>query len=184
MVERHVEADGRHGRLDTRPDLRPRHPEVLTAEGHIVAGAGEDHLRVGILEDEPGPTAGGHGGAAVDEQLPLALPLLLAAEHTGEAVQQCGFARARGPEHENPLAGLDAERDIAQRPGEATRVSPPPPPGLDAGGSDLLGRHQTRTRASRPEPKRSRAPVAAMPRASTQDSAPAMTAPEITVLTR
>ncbi len=183
MVERHVEAHGRHRRLDARPDLRPRHPEVLAAEGDIVAGAGEDHLRVGILEDEPGPPAGRRGGAAVDEQLPsLSPPPRRRAHRRGRAAAWiCPRQRPRAREPAR-RARRGTRHRAAPRRGDS-RVATPTP-GLDAGGSDLLGRHQTRTRASRPEPKRSRAPVAAMPRASTQDSAPAMTAPEITVLTR
>ena len=184
VPERHVEADGIQGRLHPRPDLRSRHSEVLAAERHVIAHSREDHLGVGVLQHEPCTSAGGHGRSAVDDQRALALALFLTPEHAGEAVQKGRLARTRCTEHEHTLTGLDAEGDVAQRPGEATRVTPPPAAGLDGGGGRLIGRHQTRTRASRPEPNRSRAPVAAMPRASTQDRAPAMTAPEMTVLIR
>src|SRR5947209_20632184 len=122
MVERHVEPDrtkrGRH----PAPDLVARDAEILAAERHVVADALENHLRVGILQQKAG--APRSRGSAVDEQLALALAVILAPQHPGERLQQRGLARAGCAEEQHALPGLDPEVESAHGPPAAAGVTP------------------------------------------------------------
>jgi len=124
-VEGEVEADVSEGCTDAGPDLVPGYGEVLQAECHVVADAGEDRLGVGILHHQAG--APRPGPVAVDGQRPGLLTLVGAAEHAGESVQEGRLACAGRPEQQHPLARLEAERDVGDSPGGAAGVAPAPP---------------------------------------------------------
>ena len=129
----------------TRGQISSRgHAEVLAAERDVVADPGEDHLRVGVLQHEPGAARAPGGRHAVDEQRAGLLALVVAAEHAGEAVQQRRLARPRRAEQQHALPGLDAERGVPHRPrAAATRAASPT-------------RAPRRRRGGRRRPRRSR----------------------------
>ncbi|BDZ63174.1 hypothetical protein GCM10025877_01120 [Agromyces mangrovi Wang et al. 2018] len=128
VVERQVEADCVERLAHTGPDLVAGHADVLASECHVVADPGQHDLRVGVLQHER--RRAGRSGRASDEQRPVRVALLLAAQHPGEAVQQGGLARARGAEQQHALPRVDVEVEVVDRPGAAAGVPPPP-----AGGS-------------------------------------------------
>ncbi|OUE08779.1 hypothetical protein CMsap09_07510 [Clavibacter michiganensis] len=196
-VEGDVEAHRVEGGADAGPDLLTRDAEVLAAERHVVADTGEDHLRVRILQHEPGAAPETRRVPAVDAERPAGLALVVAAEHARERVHEGRLAGTGRAEQEHALPRLDDEVDVPDRPGAAAGV--PPAPALradgrpadrtrghpvrqvDAGGRGTASRPphgQTRAAVSRPEAKRESAPVRASARATSHERRPAMTAPE------
>jgi hypothetical protein len=183
MIERKVEADVVECAADAMPDLLTRNPEVLASERDIVADPGEDHLRIGILQDEPRPAPRLGGGPAVDEEGAGLLALLGTAVHPRQSVQQCRLAGPRGAHEQYPFPLADAQIDPIERPALPAGVPPSPPACLDAdGGGDGGCRHhrQTRCETSCPAANRLSAPVAASARTMTHPSRPASRAPETT----
>ncbi len=94
-VEGDVEPDGVERGADADPDLVARDAQVLAAERDVVADAGEDHLRVRVLQHEPRAAAAGGRILRVDEQGAARLPLVVAAEDAREGVHERGLARTR-----------------------------------------------------------------------------------------
>src|SRR5205823_9566526 len=142
---------------DAWPDLLCRYPQIFRTERDVVAAPGHDELGLRVLEQDPGP--------AVDADLARAFPGLLG-EQSGERGEQGALAGPGQAQQQHPLAMLDPQVDVADRPGPPARVAP-----AEAGELD-----QTATR-SRPDGKRSRTPVRASARVSSQPPPPAMTSP-------
>ncbi|BBE24031.1 hypothetical protein MN0502_29140 [Arthrobacter sp. MN05-02] len=177
MVERKVEADAVERPAHALPDLLAWYGEVLGGEGHLVADAGEDHLRLGVLEHQPRPAPRRGRGDAVEQEFALLLALVLRTEHAGEAVQHGRLARPGRPEEQHALPRTDVEVEAACREGLPARVAPAPATGADLHGSRgrcVCWRH---TSAERPAAKEDSAPVFARPRMASQESRPAMTTP-------
>ena len=69
MVVGQIEAHGRQRSGDPVFDDISGQPQILHAEGDIVTDAGEDHLRIGILQNQPGITSARVGWTVTDAQL-------------------------------------------------------------------------------------------------------------------
>ena len=123
MIAAVGEPDGGERGLDPRPDLRGGHAGVLQAERHVVAGAGEHELRIGILEDDP--------RGAIEAQRPLGFARSGAREQPGDPGEQGALSRAGGPEEEHPLAVLNDQVEAADGPRLPAGMPPAPAAGLD-----------------------------------------------------
>ena len=123
MVAPIREPDGGEGGVDPGPDVRCGNTGVLQAEGHVIAGAREDELRVGILEDDP--------GGAVKAQRAFGFARAGPREEAGDRGEQGALSGAGGAEEEDPLAVLDDEVEIADGPRLPASMPPAPAPGLD-----------------------------------------------------
>ena len=128
-----VEADRAGGGADARPYLLAGDAQVLHAEGHVVADAGQDHLGLGVLHHEPDAAPQVRGGGPVDGEAPLRLALVLAAQEPGQPGHEGGLAGPGRPEDEDALAGLDPQVDAVEGPGEAAGVAPAPAARLHGG---------------------------------------------------
>ena len=149
MAQRQVESDGVERLGHPAPDLVAWHPEVLTAERHVVPHPGEDDLRIRILQHQPHPAPGVLGGHPVDEKLPGLLPLVVPTEDPGKGVDERGLARARRPEEQYPLPRLDPQVQPLDGPRAAGGVAPAPAAGGHGRGTGkrMLGHGQRLRRA-------------------------------------
>ena len=190
-----AEADLVERTIDPLPDLVSGDAEVLASECRIISHAGEDHLRVGVLQHEPGAAARAGGRDAVDSEragLFAVAPVGIArrrrvAEHARERAQQSGLARPARAQQQHALARGDVEVERAHGGSPPPRVAPAPAARLDprARGHAASGSSTTsRARASRPAANRSSAPVAASACTISHDSRPAMTIPDTTAETK
>ena len=68
MVRRQIESQRSQGLQRLGLDCLGRESEVLHPERHIITDAGEDHLRIGILEDQPGAASARIRFLAADEE--------------------------------------------------------------------------------------------------------------------
>ena len=125
-VEGDVEADVVQGPADAPPDLVARDPEVLAAEGDVVAASGQDDLGLRVLQHQSRPATQARRLGAADEQPTLLLALVLAAEDAGEPGEQRGLAGAGGAEQQHALPGLDHEVEAADGERLAPRMPPAP----------------------------------------------------------
>ena len=131
-VELDLEANVGERLVHPLPDLLAGNPEVLAAEGHIVADLGEDDLAVGVLQHEPGVPPGLRWRTPVDEEFPLRLAVVASSEHARERLEQGRLACAGCPEQQHALARLDVEVEVAHGPPLAGGVPPSPPAGSHA----------------------------------------------------
>ncbi|SII20849.1 Uncharacterised protein [Mycobacteroides abscessus subsp. abscessus] len=92
VVEGQVEAERCQGGGDALVDDFGAHPDVLHSEGDVVADAGEDHLRIGVLEDEPGHTSARIRWGVTDHELSSGLTRF-DGEDTRDRVEQCRLPR-------------------------------------------------------------------------------------------
>lgn len=158
------------------PDLRAGYSEVLHAECHVVADAGQDHLRVGILQHHADASALLTRTCVVDQDSAGLLALIRTAQQTGHAVQQCRFPRSRRAQQQYPLTGSDREVQIAYRPTTLPGMLPAPAFRSDPGAHRAHCGAELGT--ALPESNRLNAPVFASALTTYHDSTPAMTVPE------
>ena len=177
------------------------HREVFGAERDVVAEAGEDHLRFGVLLHQSGAAALGARRLAVDQEAAAFVRVVTVGgpavvgcaasggavtQHAGEGVQQGGFAGARGSQEQHPLPRADVQVQGVDGRCGAAGVAPAPAAGGDRGGADtavVFAGHQLKTGsvAALRDANELSTPVLASPRVAIQDSAPAMMAPEMAV---
>ncbi len=117
-----------------------RYGQVFGAEGDVVPQPGEDHLRLGVLLHQPGTPALGARRGAVDQQgaglvgvlgvrgAPVVGAGVAVTEHSGEGMQQRGFACAGGAQEQYAFAGLNVQVEAAGLPaGTGRRAASPSP---------------------------------------------------------
>ena len=69
------------------PHLLTWNPQVLAAKHHIVADAGTNHLRIGVLQHQPHHAADAARGVAVDKHLTSLFPFIIT-ENPGDGGEQ------------------------------------------------------------------------------------------------
>ena len=126
MIEGDAQAHGLERILHARPDLLARNPQVLHAESHVVAHAGEDHLGLGVLHEQAHAAPGIGRGDAVDGERAGGLALLGAAQQASQAAHERRLARPRRAQHQHTLARRDIEINTRQRGVLAPGVTPSP----------------------------------------------------------
>ena len=111
MVEGDIQADGVQRVAHARPDVGASHPQVLHAEGHVVADTGQDHLGLGVLHEQADASARTLRSDAVDGERAGGLALLGAPQEPGQAPHEGRLSRAGRTQHEDTLAGRNVEVD-------------------------------------------------------------------------
>ena len=111
MVEGDIQADGVQRVAHARPDVGASHPQVLHAEGHVVADAGQDHLGLGVLHEQADASARPLRSNAVNGQRAGGFTLLGAPQEPGQTAHEGRLSRARRTQHEDTLAGRNVEVD-------------------------------------------------------------------------
>ena len=167
MLGGQVESHGTQRRGNPSLDGLGGQTEVLHPEGDIVADAGEDHLRIGILQDQSGAASARIRSLAADEELTAGLAGLLG-QDAGDGMEQSRLAGPRGAEEEDLLTRGDV--DVEGPDSRCIAI------GMRPRVSACRDRqcHQRR----RPEANELSAPVAAIARYAYQAPMPERTRPE------
>ena len=114
MLRGQIESHRVQGLGDLRLDGLGRESEVLHPERHIITDAGEDHLRIGILEDQPGAASARIRFLTADEEFTGGLTRFLG-QDTGDGVEERRFARSGGAEQQHLLSGRDLQVERTDR---------------------------------------------------------------------
>ena len=87
VIERQRQSHHVQSATRAMPHFLTRNPQVLAAKHHVVADAGTDHLRIGVLQHQPHHAADAAGGVAVDKHLPSLFPFIIT-ENPGDGGEQ------------------------------------------------------------------------------------------------
>lgn len=88
MAERQRKPHGVERLSDPRPNFVAGNTEVFAPEGNVVPHPRQNHLAVGVLQHQPRASPSFGGRHTVEEKLTMVLPLVIAAEHPGQGVQE------------------------------------------------------------------------------------------------
>ncbi len=125
------QADGRQRALDDGGHPGRVGADVLEAERDVAPDARGDDAAAGLLEDEPDGAGAVARGGPVEGDVTLEVARLEGAEHPREGAQEGGLARPRRPGEQDPLAGAQGERHVAQHGLAPADGSPGEPGDLD-----------------------------------------------------
>jgi hypothetical protein len=111
---------GRERLQGARDDRGRRRSDVLQSERDLAHDAREHDLLLGVLEHgrDRSRELGGTSGTGVpsgDLDAPLEPPAVEMRDEAGERAKQRRLPRPRRAEQQHDLAGLDSQRDVAQR---------------------------------------------------------------------
>ena len=107
------------GFVNPSGDLRPRQPQVLRPEGHLIDHPAAQDLALRVLQHRAHDLGDGRQGLIaglfpVETDPPLQIPPVTAGDEAIQAADQGGFAAAAGPGHQHDLPCLQFKGDVAQ----------------------------------------------------------------------